>query len=124
MIGRKLLFPCGDLRRNELENGLKLKNIILEQLICYKTVVKSPDIIEKAIEEVVQDFKADFVAFFSPSGVNATYEILKQRLKSFKCVAIGPTSAEALASHGCKEVLVASEPCAESVMEAAVKQLT
>ena len=39
--GAKLLFPCGNLKRNELEQGLKEHGIFLHTVTCYETKARS-----------------------------------------------------------------------------------
>ena len=113
-----LLFPCGTLKRNELEEGLKKHDISLDSVISYATKPKEdlrPTLDSLRITELM-----DFVVFFSPSGVKSAYEILEEKsITDFtsqrtKIIAIGPTTAEPL-KNIISNVLVASKPNAESV---------
>ena len=113
-----LFFPCGNLKRNELEQTLIKQNIQLQPLTVYETCTRKD--IPKAIEEL-QFVSLDFVVFFSPSGVKNVYDLLKETVKGFeestKVIAIGPTTANTLKSgFGCQNVFIAENPSAESVM--------
>jgi uroporphyrinogen-III synthase len=113
----KLLFPCGNLKRTELENGLKENNIILETVVCYET--KPRGNISEVLEELVP-VVPDFVVFFSPSGVKAAFQFLKDKCNGFAntdVIALGPTTADCLKKHGCEDVLIASNPNAESLVQ-------
>ena len=114
--GSKLLFPCGNLKRNELEKGLVEAEITLNTTICYETQPKEN--LASIIEET--DLTTlDYVVFFSPSGVKASLPLLREKWPQFGTettkVALGPTTAECLRDHGC-QCLVASKPNAQSVM--------
>lgn len=112
--GSKLLFPCGNLKRNELENGLQNSKIELKSLICYETLA-NPEI-GQALENLEH---VDFLTFFSPSGVKNAYGLVQKFIKKgAKIIAIGETTAETLRQEfKCETVLVAERPNAESVMQ-------
>ena len=115
----KLLFPCGTLKRNELEDTLNPHKISLDNVICYSTLPRQ-DL--KQVFERMNSSSVDFVVFFSPSGVKSAYELLKQTIPEFvnktKLIAIGPTTAEILKKiHTFSNILVASKPNVESVVQ-------
>ena len=63
----------------------------------------------------------DYVVFFSPSGVQATYKLMVESIPNFtshtKIIAIGPTTAECIKDHSTSNVLIASQPNAESILQ-------
>ena len=117
-----LLFPCGTLKRNELEEGLKTHDINLDSVITY--VTKPKEDLRPALDSlgITDGSVMDFVVFFSPSGVKSAYEVLEEKsIADFathrtKVIAIGPTTAEPLKNFT-TNVLVAAKPNAESVAD-------
>ena len=113
----KVLFPCGDLKRNELEDTLKLNEIVVDPVICYKTKPRE-DL--RAIFGTL-DMILDYVVFYSPSGVKSAFDILVETIPNFKyhskLIAIGPTTAESLKTYASSNILVASKPNAESIAQ-------
>ena len=116
--GTKLLFPCGNLRRNELAKGLIEAKIDLHPLVCYQTEPRG-DL--HSIIDQLDDPNLDYVVFFSPSGVKAALPLLRKKWPHFDTkattkVALGPTTAECLREHGCQDPLIAAKPNAQSLM--------
>ena len=115
---KPLLFPCGNLKRNELEQSLMKQEIQLRPVISYETIPR------KDISYAIAQLKLttlEYVVFFSPSGVKNVYDILKKSIAGFedqtKVIAIGPTTAKTLTTEfDCQNVLVAENPNAESVI--------
>jgi uroporphyrinogen-III synthase len=115
---KPLLFPCGNLKRNELEQSLMKHEIQLKPVISYETIPR------KDISDAIAQLKLtslEYVVFFSPSGVKNVYDVLRKYITGFedqtKVIAIGPTTAKTLSTEfDCHNVLVAEKPNAESVM--------
>ena len=111
--GSKLLFPCGNLKRNELENGLRQASIGLHSVISYETQPRED--LSSIIENM--NCQVDYVAFFSPSGVKAALPLLRKKWPQFDSkatvVAMGPTTAQCLREQGCQQPLVAAKPNAQ-----------
>ncbi|MBW3467742.1 uroporphyrinogen-III synthase [Arthrospiribacter ruber] len=85
--GEKYLFPCSDIRKDEIPNYLTKSNIEFTEAIIYHTV--AADLSD------LRDIKYDVLAFFSPSGIKS----LKQNFPDFKqnetrIAAFGPTTAQ------------------------------
>lgn len=117
--GTKLLFPCGNLRRNELAEGLIEAKIDLHPVVCYQTQPRGD--LHSIIDESDTDHNLDYVVFFSPSGVKAALPLLRKKWPHFDTktttkVALGPTTAECLREHGCQDPLIAAKPNAQSLM--------
>lgn len=102
-----LLFLAGDRRRPELPARLSGAEIAFEEITVYRTQTESPSPNVDA---------ADWLAFFSPSGVEAW---LRQETSSgARIAAIGETTAAALREAGFEVDAVAQEPTPESLLEA------
>ncbi len=89
----KFLFPCSDIRKNDIPEFMDLNGLQLTEAVLYNTVAS--DLSDLA------EVNYDIIAFFSPSGVNSLYvnfpdfEQNKTRIAAF-----GPTTAKAVREHG------------------------
>ncbi|KAG8435490.1 hypothetical protein GDO86_013428 [Hymenochirus boettgeri] len=108
-----IIFPCGSLKREVLPKRLQEKNIPLETITVYQTAL------HPAIEDSLADYFAKegvptIIVFFSPSGVKFCLgffkEMLNDRFNQMKFVAIGPTTAEAMAAEGIPVSCTAENP--------------
>lgn len=82
---KKIVFFCGDKRRDDLPEILKNNNIEIEEVVVYKTIETSELILKKY----------DGILFFSPSAVHSFF--LKNSISNQTQVfAIGTTTADAL----------------------------
>ena len=83
----KYLFPCSDIRKEDIPNYLTKVNIAFTEAIIYHTV--AADLSD------LRNIKYDILAFFSPSGIRS----LKQNFPDFqqnntRIAAFGPTTAK------------------------------
>lgn len=102
---RKVVFFCGNLRRQELPEILKNENIALKEIQVYETV--------SIPVKVTESF--DGIMFFSPSGINSFLE--QNNLPSHAvCFAIGETTANALRQITKGLVRIAPQPTQESIV--------
>uniref|UniRef100_K3X0Z9 Uroporphyrinogen-III synthase n=1 Tax=Globisporangium ultimum (strain ATCC 200006 / CBS 805.95 / DAOM BR144) TaxID=431595 RepID=K3X0Z9_GLOUD len=86
---KPMLFVCGEKRSNTLPESFRQRRLPIEELIVYKTcAVEQIELPEKCTSP-------DWVAFFSPSGLNAMKK-LDLPWASVKKAAIGKTTATAL----------------------------
>jgi uroporphyrinogen-III synthase len=91
--GEKYLFPCSDIRKDDIPSFLEKNNIEFTEAIIYHTV--AADLSD------LKDIKYDILAFFSPSGIKS----LLQNFPDFKqnntrIAAFGPTTAQAVRDEG------------------------
>jgi uroporphyrinogen-III synthase len=91
--GEKYLFPCSDIRKDDIPSFLEKNNIEFTEAIIYHTV--AADLSD------LKDIKYDILAFFSPSGIKS----LLQNFPDFKqnntrIAAFGPTTAQAVREEG------------------------
>ena len=96
---KKLIFFCGDQRRNILHEKLKEKGIALEELVVYKTVER-PQIISKYY---------DAILFFSPSAVKSFFSVNSIPDKT-QVFAIGSTTANEVTLFSNLPVIIAEYP--------------
>ena len=104
----KYLYPCSDIRRNDVVEHLKKIGAHVQEGIMYHTV--SADLTD------IKPDQYDVIAFFSPSGVESL-------LKSFpgyeqghtRLAALGPTTAQAIKEAGLQLDIEAPKPNAPSM---------
>jgi uroporphyrinogen-III synthase len=92
LVGARVLFPCSDLARPTIEERLGAAGATVVRAECYRTV--PADALPPAARE-----GADVVVFLSPSAVEA-FAALGGEVGDATALAIGPTTAEAIESHG------------------------
>ena len=99
---KKILFFCGNKRRDELPNLLKEHGIEVQEIIVYET----------AETPVVVADDMDAVLFFSPSAVKSFFSVNSLPEKT-ACFAIGNTTAKAIAEHTGNRVITSEGPAQE-----------
>jgi uroporphyrinogen-III synthase len=110
-----VLFPCGDLRRDELPARLKDEGIEVEDVVCYRSVLASLGAARAAAERaqvllVASPSVADLLARACPPGVRPLL------------LAVGPTTAAACRASGWPPSAVSARPDAKG-LAASVKAL-
>lgn len=113
------LFPCGNLRQDTLQLKLMDYGYFLDAIEVYETVAHSD--LESNLKHALIDDKAEYLAFFSPSGVNYTTAILRKldvNLADFKLIAIGPSTRKCLESNGFQVYKTAEKPSVEYLVKA------
>ena len=104
----KYLFPCSNIRKNDIPEFLRQNDYIFTEAVLYKTVAS--DLSDLA------DIKYDVIAFFSPSGINSlmvNFPDFKQN--STRIAAFGPTTAKAVKDAGFTLDIEAPMPNAPSM---------
>ncbi len=106
-----LLFPCGNRRRDVLPEALRAARVPFEECIVYETHLRrSLDLSTFAA--------ADWLVFFSPSGVEAMQQAQGIDHAAVRHAALGPTTAEALEVAGWTVDAVADAPTPEALARA------
>lgn len=85
----KYLFPCSDIRKNDIPDFLSENDFSFSEAIIYRTVASDLSDLE--------DVYYDILAFFSPSGINSllvNFPDFKQ--DKTRIAAFGPTTARAV----------------------------
>lgn len=89
----KYLFPCSNIRKDDIPNFLKENNYEHSEIILYKTVAS--DLSDLA------HIKYDIIAFFSPSGINSLFVNFPDfEQNNTRIAAFGPTTAKAVKGAG------------------------
>lgn len=89
----KFLFPCSDIRKNDIPEFLKVNGFTYTEAIIYNTVASD-----------LSDLKNvyyDILAFFSPSGINSLFVNFPDfKQNNTRMAAFGPTTAKAVQDAG------------------------
>jgi uroporphyrinogen-III synthase len=106
----KVVFFCGNQRRDLLPSALKNKGIGVEEIVVYKTI-EEPRIITKHY---------DGILFFSPSAVRSFFakNHLKEEVKIF---AIGKTTEEEVKNFSKNTTIVSTVPETGKLIEEVIK---
>jgi uroporphyrinogen-III synthase len=102
------LFLCGNRRRDTLPDVLRDARTPFEELVVYETVLRT-DL------DVPPAQPGDWLAFFSPSGIEAVMQYGVTAEADFRIAAIGPTTAHALRDRGWTVHAVADTPSPEAL---------
>ncbi len=89
----KYLFPCSNIRKDDIPNFLKSSGYNYNEAIIYKTVAS--DLSDLA------DVNYDIIAFFSPSGISSLFDNFPDfKQNNTRIAAFGPTTARAVRDAG------------------------
>jgi uroporphyrinogen-III synthase len=89
----KFLFPCSNIRKDELPVFLRDNGYQFSEAIIYKTVAS--DLSD------LTDVKYDILAFFSPSGIHSLFTNFPDfKQNKTRMAAFGPTTAQAVRDAG------------------------
>lgn len=89
----KFLFPCSNIRKDDLPSFMRQKGFKFTEAIIYKTVAS--DLSDLA------SVNYDIIAFFSPSGVNSLFVNFPDfKQKGTRIAAFGPTTAKEVRDNG------------------------
>ena len=100
----KLIFFCGDQRRDELPELLKQHSIEAKETIVYETT---------AIHHLIQK-QYDGILFFSPSAVESFFTNNKV-VENTVLFAIGNTTAKELKKYSNNKIVISNEPGKENL---------
>jgi uroporphyrinogen-III synthase len=110
---KKVVFFCGDQRRDELPQKLKSNGIEIEEIVVYKTIETS-----QALSK-----QYDGILFFSPSTVQSFFSKNSIHPKT-QIFAIGTTTANAVKSFTQQPVIIAETPGKENLVNLAIKHFS
>jgi uroporphyrinogen-III synthase len=89
----KFLYPCSDIRKDDIPSYLEKNGFSYTEAVSYKTVAS--DLSDLA------SVNYDMIAFFSPSGVNSLFVNFPDfKQKNTRIAAFGPTTAQAVRDAG------------------------
>jgi uroporphyrinogen-III synthase len=103
-----VLFPCGDLRRDELPIRLRDAGVAVDEVVCYRSVLAGEVEARRAAQRaqiaiVASPSVADLLARACPPGARPAL------------LAVGPTTAAAALASGWPPAGVAARPTAEAL---------
>ncbi|MCP4458194.1 MAG: uroporphyrinogen-III synthase [Cytophagales bacterium] len=91
--GEKFLFPCSNIRKNEIPKFLQENDFDYNEATIYRTV--SSDLSD------LSDVNYDVLAFYSPSGIESLYSNFPEFKQNKTRIAVfGPTTAKAAKDAG------------------------
>jgi uroporphyrinogen-III synthase len=105
---QSFLFLCGNLRRDEIPDGLRKDSINFKEITVYITQLNP-----KAF-----DRHFDGVLFYSPSGVESY--TASNSLDNCTAFCIGNTTAEAVKTHS-YNIVIANKPTVENILAQVIK---
>jgi uroporphyrinogen-III synthase len=89
----KFLFPCSDIRKNDIPDFLKSNGYFYTEAIIYSTV--------PANLSDLKNVYYDILAFFSPSGINSLlFNFPDFKQNNTRVAAFGPTTSKAVRDAG------------------------
>lgn len=106
----KVVFFCGNKRREELPVLLQQQNIQVEELVVYETI-ETP----VSVKELY-----DAILFFSPSAVHSFFA-QNQPAKDTVFFAIGNTTAHAIKQFASNNIVVSDFPAKYQLIDKAIK---
>ena len=106
--GEKFLYPCSDIRKDDLPVFMRANNLKFSEAVIYRTVAS--DLSDLA------EVKYDCIAFFSPSGISSLFINFPDFVQGgTRIAAFGPTTAKAVIDAGLILDIEAPHPNAPSM---------
>lgn len=115
---KPLLYPCGNLKRDELPTLLAQNDRDFRAINSYET--KEHPQLESSLSKLWVSQKPSFIVFFSPSGVQFAIPLFNKYnydLTGIKVIAIGPTTNSALVSKNILVSGICPEPSPEGLIQ-------
>ncbi|MFC5270738.1 uroporphyrinogen-III synthase [Adhaeribacter terreus] len=104
----KFLYPCSNIRKNDIPDFMASNNLNFTEAVIYKTVAS--DLSDLA------EVKYDCIAFFSPSGISSLFINFPDFVQNnTRIAAFGPTTAQAVRDAGLELDIEAPMPNAPSM---------
>ncbi|XP_006867495.1 PREDICTED: uroporphyrinogen-III synthase [Chrysochloris asiatica] len=121
-----LLFPCGSLKGETLPRMLKNQGVPMESIVVYQKA-PHPEIQGNLESYFSKQGVPASITFFSPSGLTYSLKPIQElsgdSVKQIKFVAIGPTTAQAMATQGLPVSCTAESPTPGALAEGIRKVL-
>jgi uroporphyrinogen-III synthase len=104
----KFLFPCSDIRKDDIPKFMKENDYQYSEATIYRTVAS--DLSD------LSDVNYDVIAFYSPSGIESLYSNFPDFVQNKTRIAVfGPTTAKAAKDAGLITDIIAPLPNAPSM---------
>ena len=115
-----ILFPHGNLGRNELSGCLREFGVTIEEVIVYRTIEPDQQDIENA-RAYIEKNSVDVYTFFSPSSIENLLKIVSREIVARSIVAvIGTTTAHAAQTAGLPVHIIPEQSTAKDLALAIV----
>jgi uroporphyrinogen-III synthase len=105
-----VVFFCGDKRLDALPDFLYANDIMVREIVVYKTT-ETPELIKKHYQAIM---------FFSPNGVNSFFRVNKIWPHTV-LFAIGNTTANAIKTKSNNTIVVSETPSKEQMVETVIQ---
>jgi len=102
-ISGPVLFPCGEIRRDELPTRLRQEGIEVDEVVCYRSVVAGDDAARDAVR------RAGILIVTSPTVAELLARVSAPTPRP-PLLAVGPTTAAAARAAGWAPTAVATRP--------------
>lgn len=104
-----VLFPCGEIRRDELPARLRAEAVEVREVVCYRSVLAG----EAAARNAVEGARVLVVA--SPSVADLLARVCPAQRRP-ALLAVGPTTAAAARASGWSPAAVAKRPAVDAIV--------
>lgn len=119
--GKRYLFPCGDLARDDMPELLRREGAKVDRVEVYRTIDPPPEVMVPA-RTLLERAPGTVVIFASPSAVRNLCGFLGGQtaalLKDAVVAVIGSTTAEEVRRRGLTPQVIAPRPDAASLVDA------
>lgn len=112
--GADLLFLSGNRRRDTLPDRLRAADVSFEEIVVYETHARQ----DLTLPPSRPPLEPTWLAFFSPSGLEAVEQAGSVDLRDYCIAAIGPTTGGTLKDAGYAVEAVAAEPSPDDLVSA------
>ncbi len=117
----EVLLPVAEEGRKELELALREQGVRVTRVTAYRT---TPAVLPAEAQQGLLASPPDVILFASPRTAEAFLESAgRERLGQARVVAIGPTTANALARLGIPVAAVAERPTSDGLVDAAIRAI-
>lgn len=110
-VSGPLLFPCGDLRRDELPDELRKHGIEVDEVVCYRSVLADESQARTAAA------RGTVLVVASPSVADLLARACPRATRP-ELLAVGPTTAASARAAGWSPAAVAEEPTVRALSSA------
>ena len=108
-VAGPVLFPCGEIRRDELPTRLRHEGIEVDEVVCYRAVLAGEAAARAAAE------RAAILVVASPSVADLLARVAGSGARP-RMLAVGPTTAAAARASGWPPAAVADRPEVEALL--------
>jgi uroporphyrinogen-III synthase len=108
-VAGPVLFPCGEIRRDELPARLRHEGIEVDEVVCYRAVLADEEMARAAAE------RGAILVVASPSVAGLLARVARSGDRP-RMIAVGPTTAAAARASGWPPAVVADRPDVEALL--------